>query len=344
MTAAASQALVYSSAAALVAVLVFLLWYALDYVLLAFLGVLLALLLRAPANWLARRTGLAPGIALVLVALGLLALLGAGGYFFGNAVADQAVQLSERLPGVVNSILDRLRSRDWGQRLLEMTQRGDSVSGTKVVSGALRFAGSTLTVIADAVIVIFFAAFLAAQPAAYVDGLLRLVPARRRQRAGEVLGAMGIVLQRWLVGQSVLMLMMGLLTFAGLTLLKVPLALPLALLSGLLYFVPYLGAIASAIPAILIGLSVSGQMAAYVVLLFAGLHAVEGYLVEPLIQRKAVYLPPALILFSQVLLALLDGPLGLVVATPLAAALVVAVKMLYVEDVVERTASSPGCG
>jgi predicted PurR-regulated permease PerM len=116
------------------------------------------------------------------------------------------------------------------------------------------------------------------------------------------------------------------------------------LLSGLLYFVPYLGAIASAIPAILIGLSVSGQMAAYVVLLFAGLHAVEGYLVEPLIQRKAVYLPPALILFSQVLLALLGGPLGLVVATPLAAALVVAVKMLYVEDVVERTRAQPSPG
>jgi predicted PurR-regulated permease PerM len=339
MTAAASRALVYSSVAALVAVLVFLLWYALDYVLLAFLGVLLALLLRAPANGLARRARLAPAIALVLVALGLLALLGAGGYFFGNAVADQALELSERLPGVVNSLLERMREREWGRRLLEITQRGDPVSGTKVVSGALRFAGSAIGVLAEAAIVIFFAAFLAAQPAVYVRGLLRLIPVRRRPRAGEVLGAMGIVLQRWLVGQSVLMLTMGILTFAGLTLLNVPLALPLALLSGLFYFVPYLGAIASAVPAILIGLSVSAQMAAYVALLFAGLHAVEGYLVEPLVQNKAVFLPPALILFSQVLLALLGGPLGVVVATPLAAALVVAVKMLYVEDVLEASSS-----
>jgi predicted PurR-regulated permease PerM len=185
------------------------------------------------------------------------------------------------------------------------------------------------------VIVIFFAVFLAAQPGVYVEGLLRLIPVRKRQRAREVLGSLSVVLQRWLVGQSALMLMMGILTFAGLSLLKVPLALPLALLSGILYFVPYVGAITAAVPALLIGLSVSAQMAAYVALLFVGIHAVEGYLVEPLVQNKAVYLPPALILFSQVLLALLAGPLGLAVATPLAAALVVAVKMLYVEDVLE---------
>jgi len=130
----------------------------------------------------------------------------------------------------------------------------------------------------------------------------------------------------------VLMLSIAILTFVGLTLLGVPLALPLALLAGVLNFIPYVGPILSSVPAILVGISESPQMTAYVALLFLGVQSVEGYVLEPLIQQRAVYLPPALILFAQLLLGLLAGPIGVIVATPFAAAFVVAVRMLYVED------------
>lgn len=336
----ASRALVYASVAAAVLAGALLLWYALPYLLLVFLGVLIALLLRAPANWLARKTSMRPGLALGIVALSILGLLGAGTYFLGQAVASQSLELGERLPQVVETILERVRESKWGARLIDYFSGGEKVDGQQALSGAFKFVGSALSVVSGLAIILFFAAFLAAQPSVYVSGILHLVPRRSRARAQEVLEMIGDVLQRWLVGQAVLMLVIGVLAFIGLTLLGAPLALPLALIAGLLNFIPYVGPILGALPAVLVGFSESGQMAAYVALLFVGIQTVEGYMLEPLIQNKAVFLPPALILLAQIVAGLVAGPLGLAVATPLAAALMVAVKMLYVEDALgDRTAS-----
>jgi len=328
----AVRALPYVGTAALVVAAALLLWYGLTYFLLLFLGILLSLLLRAPANWLAARTPLPDWAALALVGITIVGLLGLGGFFFGNAVASQTIELGERLPPTIESLAERVREHEWGQRVLRLFQDGEKPSGGQVVGGAVKAAGATIGVIAHVAIVLFFAAFLAAQPRVYVDGVLKLIPLRRRQRACDVLESIGEVLQRWLVGQAVLMLSIAILTFVGLTLLGVPLALPLALLAGVLNFIPYVGPILSSVPAILVGISESPQMTAYVALLFLGVQSVEGYVLEPLIQQRAVYLPPALILFAQLLLGLLAGPIGVIVATPFAAAFVVAVRMLYVED------------
>ena len=335
----ASRALVYASVAAAVIAAALLLWAALPYLLLVFFGVLLALLVRAPANWLARKTGWRPGLALALVAAMLLAVLAAGGYFLGHAVAMQSLELGERLPQVLDTILEQLRQQKWGQRVIDFFSGGEQVDSQKVLGGALRFAGSALEVVSGLAIILFFAAFLASQPMLYVHGLLHMVPKRARPRAREVLESMGEVLQRWLVGQAVLMLVIGVLSFIGLTLLGAPLALPLALIAGLLNFIPYAGPIIGAIPAILVGFSEGAQLALYIALLFVGIQSVEGYVLEPLIQNRAVFLPPALILLAQIVAGVIAGPLGLAVATPLAAALMVAVKMLYVEDALgDRTA------
>ncbi len=333
----ASRALVYASVAAAIAASALLLWHALPYLLLIFFGVLLALLLRAPADWLAARTPLRPGAALALVALLLLAALGIGAYFMGQAIATQSLELGERLPQIVENMLERLREQKWGQRLIDFFSGGKDVDSQQVLGGALKFAGSAFEVVSSLAIVVFFAAFLSAQPSVYLHGILHLVPKPGRARAREVLESMGDVLQRWLVGQAVLMLVIGVLSFIGLTLLGAPLALPLSLIVGLLNFIPYVGPIVSAIPAIMVGFSESAQMALYVALLFIGIQSVEGYILEPIIQNKAVFLPPALILFAQIIAGLLAGPIGLAVATPLAAALMVAVKMLYIEDVLHDT-------
>jgi predicted PurR-regulated permease PerM len=94
-----SRAAVYAGVTAAILALALLFWFAFSYVLLLFLGVLLAILLRAPTDWLARRTGMRDGFALALVCLLLAALLGAVGYFFGTTIAAQTAELSSRLPG-----------------------------------------------------------------------------------------------------------------------------------------------------------------------------------------------------------------------------------------------------
>ncbi len=317
-------------------------WYGLKYFLLLFLGVLLALLISAPANWIARHTPVPRSAGLAIVGVVLLSLAALGLYFFGSAALSQTLELGERLPQILDGMLDRVREHDWGRRILQLLADGEGKdgSGGKVVGGALKAVGSTVAFVAHFAIVVFFAAFLAAQPRLYVDGALRLLPPARRPRVREVMHAIGEILERWLVGQAVLMLCVAVLTLGGLLLLGVPLALPLALVAGLLNFIPFLGPILGAIPAILVGFSEGPQLALYVAGLFVLVQSIEGYLLEPLVQHRAVYLAPAVILLAQVLLGLVAGPIGVVVATPFAAAVMVAVEKLYVEDVLgDRSAA-----
>jgi predicted PurR-regulated permease PerM len=202
-----------------------------------------------------------------------------------------------------------------------------------VLGKGLRLVGTTFAAFGSFVVVLFLGIFLAWQPSAYKSGFVRLFPERRRKRIREVLNAVGYMLQRWLVGQMILMTIVGVLTWIGLHLLGVPFALPLALFAGFAEFVPYIGPIVGGVPAVLVALAEGPELAVWVAGLYVAIQSVESYLLTPLIQQRAVYLPPALLLFSQVILGVTAGPLGVIVATPLAAAGMVAVRKLYVEDV-----------
>jgi predicted PurR-regulated permease PerM len=148
----------------------------------------------------------------------------------------------------------------------------------------------------------------------------------------EVLYEIGNVLRRWLIGQSLLAACVALLTVAGLLFLGAPFPFALAILAGLMEFVPYIGPFLAAVPAILVAFAEGPQLALYVAALFVAIQLVESYVLAPLVQHRAVHLPPAAILFAQVLMGAIVGALGVAVATPLAAAVMVAVSMLYVED------------
>jgi len=167
------------------------------------------------------------------------------------------------------------------------------------------------------------------------------VPRGRRSRVREVLYEIGHVLRRWLVGQTVLAVYVAILTGVGLVLLGAPFPFALALLAGLMEFVPYIGPLVAAIPAILVGFAEGPQLALSIGLLFVGIQLVESYLLAPLVQHRAVHLAPAAVLFAQVLMGAVVGALGVAVATPLAAAAMVAVSMLYVEDALGDKSAKP---
>lgn len=339
----AQRALVWVGIALAVIVLLVLIWWGLDVVLLAFLGVLFAILLRTPAEWLAQRTGLSTGWALVLVGLSLVAALAVGGFFFGKALVEQSVGLSYRIPEIIDRARAGLQQSELGTQLLELIESSGMLSGGEMqfIGKGLGLLGSTFGVIANIAIVIFFAVFMAAHPQVYVSGLLYLVAPARRERVREVLGEIGQVLRRWVLAQSFLALCVMVLSGAGLLLLGAPFALPLAVLAGLMEFVPYIGPFLAAIPAIIVSFAEGPQMAAYVALLYLGIQILESYILAPLVQERAVYLPPALILFAQVLFGVIAGGIGVAVATPFAAAAMVAIHRLYVEDVLgDKSAGS----
>ena len=145
----------------------------------------------------------------------------------------------------------------------------------------------------------------------------------------------GDSLAGWLLAQIVLMVVVGSLTALGLWLLKMPMALTLAIMTALLLFIPYAGAIVSAIPAILVALMVSARFTLYVILLYAGAHVIEAYVVGPILQKKVLKLPPAATLSFELLMGVLGGIPGIALSTPTLAMLVVIARMAYVEDVLQ---------
>jgi predicted PurR-regulated permease PerM len=206
------------------------------------------------------------------------------------------------------------------------------------LGGATRFLfpflSSTIEVVTGLLIILFLSIYIAVDPGMYRSGIMHLFPHARRERIGQVLSAVAAVLRKWLVTQLIAMVVMGIITTIVLLLLGVKAAFALGLLSGLLEFIPTAGALISSVPAILMGFLDSPEKALWVTIAYVGVHFLEGHLLIPLLMKGGVDLPPALTILSQALMAILFGFLGLMCAVPMLAATVVAVKMLYVEDIV----------
>lgn len=208
----------------------------------------------------------------------------------------------------------------------------------QILSGAgqhlFRFVSSTIAVFAGILLVVFLSIYIAADPGLYRRGVLHLVPHDNRQRFGEVMSAMGDVMRKWLVTQMIAMLAIGAVTTVVLLVLKVKAAFALGFIAGLLEFVPTVGPILSAVPAIAMALLDSPQKALIVGIAYIGIQFIENHLLIPMLMKGGLDLPPAVTILAQAIMALLFGFLGLLVAVPLTAAAMTAVKMLYVEDVV----------
>ena len=230
------------------------------------------------------------------------------------------------------------------------TQGDSSSRGRPGASGGLReriasgmsgatsymfgFLTSTVTAIAGLLLVIFLAINVATYPDTYHRGLMHLFPHSSRNRAGEVLSAMANVLRRWLRTQLIAMAVIGAVTTAALLLLDIPAAIPLGILAGLFEFIPTIGPIMSAVPAVIMGFIDSPEKALTVAIVYSAIQFIENNLLIPYLMKEGMDIPPALTIFAQALMALIFGFLGLLVAVPMLASVMVAVKMLYVEGVV----------
>ncbi len=203
------------------------------------------------------------------------------------------------------------------------------------ISGYLvSFLSSTVAVLTGLVLILFLSIYIGMEPDLYKRGLLHLVPHRARGRAGEVLTAIGVTLRKWLLAQLVAMVVIGVVTTLALTLLGIKAALPLGIIAGLLEFIPMAGPILSGIPAVAMGFLDSPQKALFVALAYAGIQFFENHLLIPMLMKEGVDLPPVLTLVGLAVMGVVFGFLGVLVAVPLLAAIVVAVKLLYVEGVV----------
>ena len=318
-----------------------LIWYASDVFLVLFGGILLAVLLRAPTNWLTLNTRLGEKFALALSIGVLVLVLAMLVYLFAAPMGEQVGQLMETLPRGIARLRKLIREYDWAKPFLPLVSE---LARLRLDFQMLGRAGglitSTVSAIGGGAVVLFIGIYLAAQPRLYQRGFMHLLPRKGRPRAYEVLDEIGSVLRRWLVGRMITMVAVGTAASIGLWALDVPLAFTLGILTGLLEFIAYIGPVLAAVPALLIAFNLDPLLAFYVLLLYVAIQTAENYLLTPLIEQRAVALPPALVIFTTLLLGVLAGPLGVILASPLTATGIVAVKLLYVEDVVEQPKSA----
>ncbi|PKN66097.1 MAG: AI-2E family transporter [Deltaproteobacteria bacterium HGW-Deltaproteobacteria-15] len=312
--------------------------YVAQMLVLIFAGILLAILLKGLAELLRRLTGLSNGWSVGIVLLLIAVLMVLTVWISSPPIAAQVSQLSEELPKAASQILDNIRKHPWGERLLRqapgMNELGEHLgSFYRQVSNVFRL---TLGAAGSLILVLFVGLYLAFEPQLYIDGVIRLFPVSHRPRAKEVLESLGESLRWWLVGRFVSMAIIGLMTALGLWILGIRLAFILGIFAAILTFVPYVGPVISAVPAILLGTLSKPLMGLYVALLYTVIQIVESYIVTPIVQRKAVSLPPVFTLVIQIVFSILIGVTGLIVATPAAVALLVLVKMVYVEGVLEN--------
>jgi len=245
----------------------------------------------------------------------------------GSWVGPRLVAQTHQLWGELSGQLHVWRSKMNGLNIGGLTGGLGGASLIKLV------AGSTISFLGALVVVAATAVYLAIDPEIYIEGVVRLLPVWYREKGRSVLIEMGAAMQGWLLGQFISMIAIGVLVGGGLALLGVPLALVLGVVAGLFTFVPYLGTIISAIPALLVAYTSSLRETLWVVGLFVVAHGVEGYLLAPIVQRRAVHLPPALTVTAIILLTAIFGLTGVLVATPLVAVVMVGIARIYVEDI-----------
>ena len=317
-----------------------LLWHLRSLLLMLFGAVVVATVFRALADRIVKLTGWRDGLALAL-AIGLT-LGGLGGLIalFGQQIGLQLDTLRETLPAAWRSFEERVGDIGLGDQLRQIVEGVRQSSGSFAsLSSAILSVGNA---IAEVLVVLFGGIFLALQPRFYRTGAIKLVPPRQRSVVAEAMDESEGALRLWLKGQLIAMVAVGTMTGVAMWALGLPSALVLGLLAGLLEFVPFIGPIVASVPAILLALAISPDLALAVALAYFAIQQFEGYLLTPLVQQYAVELPSVVLLFSLVGLGMLFGTLGVILAAPLTVVIYVLVKRLYVIEALHTPTPIPG--
>lgn len=333
----------------------YLLGWHMYFFLLVFAGILFAVLFSAIANWFVDKVHLNYGLSLFLAVLLFFGVIIGAFWLIAPTVSDQFSQMKSAIPQAAQQVQDWLSQYGWGSALLKKVP--DDLSASQLMSGngmsfmsgdgtllskVTGFVSSTFSVLIDLLVVLATALFFAATPKLYTHGIASLFPVRNQDRVLEVLDTLYDMLKKWLLAMLISMTMVGVSTAIAFKIIGIPMAYALAVMAFFFEFIPNIGPWLAGIPAVLIGLTVSTQTALIVAGVYFGIQLLESFVITPLILKKAIELPPALLLFFQVLIGILAGALGLLLAAPLLAVIMVLTRELWIKDVIKAKPLNAG--
>lgn len=300
-----------------------------EVLLLVFAAVLLAVGLDGLARAIAGRLPFSRGWALVGVTIGVTAIIVASLGLTAASLVQQFREVGETVVDFGERVQDWLAEHAGMDLMEEMNNEdGGLAEAMGEVAGHLMTAVGAFT---SLIILVVLTLFLAAKPALYRRGAVRLVPPGNRPLVEDTLSSLAHALRWWFLGQLVSMALLGVTVGLGLFLLGIELWLALGVLTALLTFIPFIGPLIAAVPIVAVGFTEGMQTGLIVLVGYLLIQNIEGNVLVPMIQHKAVELAPALLIAVQVLLSLIFGAVGLILAAPLAIVAMVSVQKLWVE-------------
>jgi len=312
---------------ALIVVLILLLKATFNVWLLILAGSLIAVYFRGLSGLIQKKTKWKEGACVAISVVGTLLLIVFLSWLIGAKVQSQIAELSDTLPKTVEQAKEKLNQSSLGQKIVQKISSPKAQQQAQSIVQS--FFKTSFGVLGDIYVVLFIGIFFTASPKIYKEGVIRLIPPKGKPKAEKVLNDIGSSLKKWLKGKMFAMLVIFILTSIGLVILGMPMWLALALIAGILNFIPNFGPLIALIPAALIGLSQGTSSAIWVAVLYIAVQVAESNFITPMVQQKLIRIPPALIIIAQMLMAPLKGGWGLVLATPLMVILIVLVKDLY---------------
>lgn len=299
--------------------------------LIVFAGVLFAIFLRGGGAWLSALVGVGTGWGMLVFWLLVLAAFGIAGTLFAPLIAAQFDQLVQELPPAIDDLRRSVEGTAWGGWLLHSAMP-EQIAPAEATGALTSATLGTFGALGSFLIVMIIGIYGAIDPRTYRQGFIALLAPSLRPRGEELMDRAGETLGRWLVGRILSMATVGVLTALGLWMIGIPLAAILGFIAALLAFIPNIGPVLSVIPAVLLALPEGMTTVLMVLAIYTGVQAVESYAITPLIQQRQVSLPAAFILAVQLLMGIVFGLLGLILATPLAALVVMLTREVYVQD------------
>jgi len=315
---------------ALLVVTILVIRVAFDILLMILAGSLIATYFHGLGDAIQRRTGLKRKPAMLISIVSTVILLGILFWFMGTKIQAQVAELSNTLPTTINNARAKLGQTSVGQTVLKSFSGNNS---QKLMSTVQGFFSTTFGVLGDIYIILFLGIFFTTNPSLYKDGIIVLVPHSKKPMGEHILNRISLTLKGWLKGTLFSMLCVTILIGTALTIVGMPVALILALITGLLEMVPSIGSMVAMIPGVLLAFTVSTNMAILVAIIYITSQTIVANIVTPLIQKKMINLPPALTLISQLIMGSVSGALGVILAVPLLAILIILVDELYVKKI-----------
>lgn len=308
------------------------------FFLLVFAAIVLGAVFDAITDRICRWTGIGRSYGLTLAIIGFLALFVGAFALFGTQMAREFDTIRQTVPAAIEGLEGFLDSFGMGGTVSQLAELG-SEDVSRLFSQAGGYALAAGSGVADLVLVVVGAIFMAVNPGVYRRGFLLLVPGKAERVVEQALDDAGKGLQGWMLGQAISSVLVGALTWVGLELLGVPAAGGLGVIAGLLDAIPMIGPIIAGVPAVLLAFTVSPLTALWTLLLFLGIQQLQGNFLQPMIQKHAVNIPPAVLLFAVLGFGLLFGFLGVLLAAPLAIVSFIFVQRIYVKAILGKPIS-----